>query len=156
MPSAADKGRWDELAKQAKTPLSKWIIATVEESLAEKEGMRPRSDLIKTITALEDENKSLREDLKLKTVVIERYDEELRRLRAVPFTEDGFKGVRAYSSELVELLKTRGNIDGYALLDALGIGATETEAIKAINTQLEELERFGFVEPTGRGWTWKG
>lgn len=156
LPTAKDRDRWHEMAKKSQTSVSSWVFAVVEEALAEKNGMRPRGELVKAMASLEEENKALREDLKLKNVVIDRYEEELRRLRAAPFQGETFKGMRAYSSELVDLLKTRGQIDGYSILDALGIGPKETEAIKAINRQLEELEAFGFIEAMGRGWQWKG
>lgn len=59
-------------------------------------------------------------------MVVERYEAELKRYRALLFLEDDYKGVRPYSGELVEILKKRCSVDSYRLLEALG----ESEQVK--------------------------
>lgn len=64
--------------------------------------------------------------------------------------------MRQYSRELVDLLRTRGSLDSYEILQALGIDPMESDQVKSISTQLEELERYGPVKikADGRGWQW--
>jgi hypothetical protein len=68
---------------------------------------------------LKQENKELRDELRLKSIVIKRYEEELRRFRSAAFMEKGFEGVRSYQKELVDLLKCGGTYDSYRILEAL-------------------------------------
>ncbi len=152
--SRAQKEQWQALAEKAKTPLSTWCISIIEERLSEEDGFQPRRKLLEDMETLKAENKALRGDLKQKEIILERYEAELRRYRAEPFLADGFKGVRSYSHELVDILKARVSVDGYRLLELLGIKPGEAEAIKGVSKQLEELEKFGLVKADGNGWRW--
>jgi hypothetical protein len=156
MPSDADKARWKGLAEKAKTPLSKWVIEIVESTLAENEEFQPRREIVKNMETLKEENKTLHDDLRQKEIVLERYDAELRRFRSEPFLHTDFKGIRPYSEELVKILKARGQVDKYTVLEALGIDPRESELVKAISHQLEELEAYGMIETDGRTWKWIG
>jgi hypothetical protein len=155
LPSQNDKARWEKLANEAKTPLSKFIIEIVESTLSEDIDYKPRGELVKEISGLRQENKEIRDELRLKTVVIERYEEELKRYRSAAFIEKGFEGIRKYQRELVDLLKREGTYDSYRILDALGIKPTESDLVKAISSQLEDLEAYGMIESTSKGWKWK-
>ena len=152
--SKAQKEQWQALAEKAKTPLSAWCISIIEERIAEEDGGQPRRKMVKEMEALATENKALREDLRQKEVVLQRYEAELRRYRAEPFQNDQFKGVRPYSKELVEILKARGHVGSYQILELLGIAPGEAEAIKAVSKQLEELEKFNLIKADGKGWQW--
>jgi hypothetical protein len=143
------------LAKEAKTPLSKFIIEIVESTISEDIDFKPRGELVKEISGLRQENKEIHDELRLKNVVIERYEEELKRYRSAAFLEKGFEGVRKYHRELVDLLKRGGTYDSYRILDALGIKPTESDLVKAISSQLEDLEAYGMIESTSKGWKWK-
>jgi hypothetical protein len=155
LPSQADKERWEKLAVEAKTPLSKFSIEVVESSLSEDVDYKPRGELMKEISAMGQENKELRDELRLKNVVIDRYEEELKRYRSAAFLEKGFEGVRKYHRELVDLLKRGGTYDSYRILEALGIKPTESDLVKAVSSQLEDLEAYGMIEATSKGWKWK-
>ncbi len=100
------------------------------------------------------ENKALRDDLRQKEIVLQRYEAELRRYRAEPFQADQFKGIRSYSRELVDILKARGHVGSYQILELLGINPGEAEAIKSVGKQLEELEKFNLIKADGKGWQW--
>jgi hypothetical protein len=156
MPSDADKARWAALAEKAKTPLSKWVIEIVESTLAENEEFSPRREMIRELEGMRAEIKTLRNDLRQKEIVLQRYEAELQRYRAEPFLHDDFKGMRRYSKELVEILKARGSVDSYRLLEALGIDPRESELVKAVSKQLEELEGYGMIKMDGRTWKWIG
>ncbi len=154
LPSKADKERWQALADQAKTPLSTFCISIIEERLAEAEEFKPRRALAKEMEALKAEVKALRDDLGRKNVVLEKYEAELKKHRSQAFLEENFKGARRYSQELVEIFKTRGQLDSYKILEALGIDPRESELVKAVSRQLEELEGYGMIATTPKGWKW--
>jgi hypothetical protein len=154
LPSKADKERWQALAEKAQTPLSGFCISIIEEKLAEEDGGVPRQKVMKEMETLKAENKVLRDEMRQKEIVIERYEAELRRYRSEPFLHDDYKGVRPFSEELAKILKERGHVDGYQLLDLLGIKPNEAETIKAVSKQLEELEAYGLVKTNGKDWQW--
>ncbi|MCJ7444074.1 MAG: hypothetical protein MUO26_06025 [Methanotrichaceae archaeon] len=156
LPSKADKDRWQALANKAGTPLSTFCTSIIEERLAEEAEFKPRRELAKELEEIRIENKTLREDLHQKTIVLERYEVELKRYRSAAFLQEDFQGTRRYSRELVELLKAKRSIDSYSLLEALNIDPRESDIVKAVSRQLEELEEYGMVKPEGRGWKWIG
>jgi hypothetical protein len=153
-PSRPHKERWEKAAAKAHTSLSKLIIAAVDGLLDEDEEFQPRREMVRELESLRSENKSLRDDLKQKTIVLDRYEAELKRYRAQPFQEEDYRGMRRYSKELVDFLKTRGQADSYKILEALGIDPRESELVKAISQQLQELEAYGMVKTDGRSWQW--
>lgn len=155
LPSKADKERWEKLAEEASTPLSKFIIELVENTLSEDTDFKPRGELMKELSVLRQDNKELRDELRLKNVVIDRYEEELKRYRSMEFIDKGFEGVRRYQKELVDLLKRGGTHDSYRILEALGINPNESDLVKGLSKQLEDLEAYGMVESTSKGWKWK-
>jgi hypothetical protein len=152
--SKAQKDQWQALAEKADTPLSAWCASIIEERIAEEDGLIPRHKIAKELESLKAENKAIREDLRQKEIVLQRYEAELRRYRAEPFQSDQFAGVRPYSKELVEILKARGHVGSYQILELLGIEPGEAEAIKAVSKQLEELEKFNLIKADGKGWQW--
>lgn len=156
MPSDADKARWAALAEKAKTPLSKWVIEIVESTLAENEEFSPRREMVKELESLRKDNKDLRDDIRQKEIVLERYEAELKRYRAQPFISENYRGVRPYSEELVKILKARGQIDNYRLLEELGIDPRDSDLVKAVSSQLDELEAYKLIKTDGRSWKWIG
>ncbi len=156
MPSDADKARWAALAEKAKTPLSPWVIEIVESTLAENEEFQPRREMVKELESLRNEARTLREELRQKNVVLERYESELKRFRSQAFLEEDYKGVRRYSKEIVDIFKARGQVDSYRLLEDLGVDPRESDLVKAVSKQLEELEGYGMIKPTSKGWKWTG
>jgi hypothetical protein len=153
-PSRKHKELWVEIAKKAKTPLSKFIIETVDSVIDENAEFKPRRELTKDMEALKAENKTLRDDLRQKAIVIERYEGELKKYRSQSFLSEDYAGVRRYSKEIVNLLKSRGQIDSYRLLEDLGIDPRESELVKAVSKQLDELEGYGMIKAEGKGWRW--
>jgi predicted DNA-binding protein len=156
LPSAEDKARWEKLAEEAGVPLSKFVIEVFESTLSEQSDFKPRGELVKEIGKLRSENKELRDDLNQKKIVLEKYETELKRYRSQAFVEDKFEGVRKYNRELIAVLKQGIVLDSYKLLEDLGIDPNDSQLVKAISRQLEELEAFGLVTSTQRGWRWAG
>jgi hypothetical protein len=70
-PSRKRKEQWKKIAKKARTPLSKFIIGTVDSVIDENAEFKP-----------------LRDDLRQKAVVIERYEGELKKYRSKSFLID--------------------------------------------------------------------
>jgi hypothetical protein len=155
-PSRPHKERWEKLAAKAHTSLSKFIIGTVDGVVDENEEYKPRRDVVREMETLKAENKALRDDLRQKEIVLERYEGELRRYRSQAFQEEDYQGMRRFSKELVEILKGRGQVDSYRLLEALGIDPRESDLVKAVSRQLEELEGYGMIKAEGRSWRWIG
>jgi hypothetical protein len=151
-PSRPHKERWEKLAAKAHTSLSKYIISIVDEVIDEKDEPAPRH--VRELDGLKNEIKSLREDLQRKNIIIERYEDELKRYRAEPWTASDFAGSRRLSEDLVRVLKTRGSMDKFQLLEVLGIDLRETDLIKAISGQLETLEVFGMVKAEKDNLRW--
>ncbi|MGB7570782.1 MAG: hypothetical protein WBL87_03400 [Methanothrix sp.] len=155
LPSKADKDRWEKLAAQAQTPLSKFIIEIVESTLAEEE-FRPRRELTRELDEMRKEIKALRDDVRQKSIVIERYESELKRLRSEFFVDISFEGSRKYSKELIEILKNKGSIDSSKLLEYLDIDPMDSDLAKTVSYQLEAFESYGLIETTPKGWRWRG
>jgi hypothetical protein len=156
LPSVDDKSRWEKLAKDAGVPLSKFVIEVVESALAEGSEFEPRGELVKEMGKLRSENKELRDDLKQKKIVLEKYENELKRYRSEAFIEDRFEGVRKYNKQILDILKRGLVVDSYRLLEELGIDARDSDLVNAVSRQLEELEAYGLVTNTTRGWRWVG
>ena len=156
LPSAEDKARWENLAEEAGVPLSRFVIEVVESKLAEESDFKPRSELVKEIGKLRSKNKELQDDLKQKKIVLEKYETELKRYRSQVFVENKFEGVRKYNRELIAVLKQGIVLDSYKLLEELGIDPNDSQLVKAVSQQLEELVAYGLVTSTKRGWRWAG
>jgi len=156
-PPAKMSERWKTQADKSGTSISKFVIEHVENSLnmEQEEGYSSRSVII-------EENRQLRETLTEKErrishleLLVEKLEEDLRVYRARLFTDEDFTGVRSYDRKLITLLKEPRVHTSEEILDRLGIGAKESEAMKAVSKQLENLEAYGLVRSTGKGWMWK-
>ena len=156
LPSTEDKKRWDNLASEAGLPLSKFVIEIVENALADEAEIKPRAELVKQLGSLRDEIRKLQEELKLKNIVLDKYENELKRYRTAAFLEDDFEGARKYSRELIKILKRGDLVDNYRLLEELGIDPREADLVKAVSTELETLETYGLITSSPRGWRWVG
>lgn len=156
LPSAEDKARWEGLARKAGVPLSKFVIEVFESAIAEGSEYKPRKELMLELGRLRAENKELRDDLKQKKIVIERYEKELKRYRSEAFLDSGFEGVRRYNREIIRILRHGGTVDSYRLLEDLNIDPDDTDLVNAVSRQLEDLEAYGLVARTAHGWRWVG
>ena len=121
-----------------------------ENTLSEESDFKPRGELVKEIGKLRSENKLLRDDINQKKIVLEKYETELKRYRSQAFVENKFEGVRKYNRELIAVLKQGIVLDSYKLLEELGIDPNDSQLVKAISQQLEELEGIwpGYLDQT--------
>ena len=92
---------------------------------------------MKGLGRLRAENKELRDDLRQKKIVIERYENELRRYRSEAFLDSGFEGIRRYNRDIIRILKRGGTVDSYRLLEDLNIDPSDTDLVRAVSRQLE-------------------
>ncbi|MCX8206696.1 MAG: hypothetical protein N3G75_02550 [Methanothrix sp.] len=156
LPSSEDKARWESLARKAGVPLSRFVIEVFESAIAEGSEYKPRKELMLELGRLRAENRELRDDLRQKKIVIERYEKELRRYRSEAFLDTGFEGVRRYNREIIRILRRGGTVESYRLLEELNIDPGDSDLVKAVSSQLEDLEAYGLVARTAHGWRWIG
>lgn len=165
LPTLERKEEWGKIAEGYGMSLSKWITRVVEDSIqSEKERER------KTLKEIEEENETLRdqvaklrEKLRQSSIIRENMEREIRIYRAEPFLNPSFSGARKYDKELIDLLRSTKGVDGRPkilsdmdIFDYLGVSPTEEDAVKAISSQLRNLEEFGLVEYAPKGWRWVG
>jgi len=91
LPTEKDLDNWKELAKAARISLNKYIFEMVERGLQEAQ---PRTDLIKEISDFREENQKQREEIKLKSLVLEKYETELFKFRHESFLQPKFQGMQ--------------------------------------------------------------
>jgi FtsZ-binding cell division protein ZapB len=158
LPSIEMKERWEKHAEELGVSVSKFVIEYVENSLRQEAEptYKSREELIKENEALRQQINELSKRCRLLETAADRLEEELRAYRAKPFLEEQFEGVRAYGKELIDILKSRGIVSSEDILAHLGVNPTEHEAVKAISRQLENLEAWGLVKSSVRGWKWTG
>lgn len=149
-PPKSVKERLQEQAREAGIPLSKYILNALEGPLPWPEnGMDgPNAQ------ELREENEKLKQELSNKRLLLEKYENELNRLKATAFLDPHFRGSRFIDTRLLEILRERGPIHDGHLITALGIDLKDTEMVQAISAQLTELEAFGVVRRTSAGWRW--
>jgi hypothetical protein len=149
---------WKSKAEKSGVSISKFVIDRVEDSLRKEEGEKSylnRLELIKQLNNAKEEKDKLRKDNKLLKKLVDNLDNELKGLRAKPFLQEEYRGVREFDKELVELLKEGKSLLPEEILFRLNIESSKTNLIKAVNNQLSILEKYGLVEYVGRGWKWK-
>lgn len=156
LPSVEHKKRWDELSKKQGTSISKFVIGHVENSLKQIEDpdFKPMSEVWKELKQTKEQLEKTSREKHVLEVAIERLEEELRRYRAQPFLDSQFVGVRTYQKELVSILQEGRIVSSDEIMSRLGIRPQEHEAIKAVAKQLENLEGYGLVKSSSKGWKW--
>jgi vacuolar-type H+-ATPase subunit I/STV1 len=154
LPSENAKLEWEEEAKKAGLPMSKFVFEAVEAFRAAK-NETPRSDIVRELAEAKEEAQKLRSELKMKTLLLEKLEADLYKTRYSNFQEvEMGEGTRRHDQELINVLKRGKALEGYTILKELSIDPSDTEAVKLVNNQLESLRRFGLVEETGNGWRW--
>ena len=154
LPSENVKLQWEEDAKKAGLPLSRFVFEAVEAFRAGREET-PRSDLIRDLAEAKEEAQKLRSELKMKDMLLEKLEGEVYKARYDSFREVEIgTGTRRHDEDLIKVLKRGKAAEGYALLKELGIDPRDTEVVRLVNNQIESLRRFGLVEETANGWRW--
>jgi hypothetical protein len=71
LPSKEAKHEWEEEAKNAGLPLSKFVFEAVESFRAAWDG-KPRSEMVKELALAKEEVQKLRTEQKMKTLLLEK------------------------------------------------------------------------------------
>jgi len=154
LPSEAAKQEWEDEAKRAGLPLSKFVFGAVEAFRAAKDET-PKSEMVRELAEAKEESQKLRTELKMKTMLLEKLEADIYKARYASFHEvEMAEGTRRHDQELIKILQRGKAMEGYAILKELGIDPRDTNAVKLVNNQLESLGRFGLVEETASGWKW--
>ena len=152
--SVEDKKRYQELANKIGIPLSKDLLGIIDDALATKEDSENRVAIVKELDALKEENKKLRDDLRLQGILIERLEAENKKHNEAAFLNPSFTGMREYDPEIIEAIKNFGPIRTPKLLEKLNIDPGDIQGLEALSIQLENLESHDLVERSSRGWMW--
>jgi len=148
--------RWKDLAKAAGTSISKFVAEHVENSLMQEENSdyKTRSSLLDEIIKLTEALGEKEKRIRHLDLLVEKLEEDLRLYRAQRFTDESFMGIKQYDRKLIEIVREPGSHSSEEILSRLGVKPREQEAVKAISVQLENLERYGLVRSTSKGWIW--
>lgn len=156
LPSMEQKDRWEEYARKYGVSISKFVVEHVENSLRQEEdsSYKSRGELWRTNRELREKLDQVIGEKHVLEIAMERLEEELRRYRAQPFLEENFVGVRRYQRELIEVLREGRVTSSGEILSRLRIDPSEQEAVKAVSKQLGNLEAYGLIQSSPKGWRW--
>ena len=102
------------------------------------------------------ENIELQKKVDTLDTLTNRYEEQLQSNRNKAFIENDNKArIRDYQKNLSELFLQKTSISENEIIDLLHIDPQDTETLKAINKQIEELEDYGVLQKIRGGWRWK-
>jgi hypothetical protein len=152
-PSKEKLEEWRVESKNFGTSLNNYIIEMIERGRRSDEGTS-RAEISKELSDYKGENRKLREEIKLKSLLLERQETELYKLRFQSFGNVEDAGTRAMDAELVKLLKRGRILSGHEILNELNIDPRDSDAVKLVKNQLEALQRYGLAKETQRGWQW--
>ena len=142
---------WKALAHEAKLPLSKWIIAIVEESLESPSDEQPASQ---DIQSLRKENIRLRKEKEILQKSLSERETELFKLRYGPAMNSRV-GRLELDSRLIALLQDGCVWTRQDILEALEVDSRDVEALQTITALMQRLDEVGVVVEGARGWKWK-
>lgn len=149
------KERWSEIAEEEGDSLSKFVQKAVEYAIEQGgPNFGELSEDSQRIQELEQQVTELQTEIQQKDIVIEKLEDDLRELRMEPFEEEEFEGTRQYDPTLIEILRSGPAVTGDQIRERLDIDPTDTEAMKGLDQQLQQLEAYGLVESTPDGWQW--
>jgi len=155
LPSEDLVTKWKNLAKEGNTSLSKFVIEHVENGINKEDSdFVTRLDLLKNVKQLEEENGKIRKENKQLNIVVDKLQEDLQIYRLQPFVSSQFEGIRKYEQTIIDVLKRKGFVKTDNLLHETGINPRDSDAIKAVSRQMDNLEQYGLIKKTREGWRW--
>jgi len=158
VPTEEHRKKWEKLAEKTGLSLSRWMLNVVEEHVrgAEDRTFGAKADLWKENVELREQNKRYADEKKMAQALVEKLEDEVRRYRAELFLNGPeAKRVRQYETDLIDLLRSGGVWSSGDLLEKLRIKPSDTQGVRAIHLQLENLQAYGLVDATPRGWRWR-
>lgn len=157
VPTEDQRRKWEKLAGKAGLSLSRWMLNVVEEHVraGDDTTFGEKADLWKENVELREANKHLQEGKKMAQALVEKLEDEVHRYRAELFLNGpDARRVRRYETDLIDILRSGGVWGSNELLEKLRIRPTDTQGVRAVNLQLENLVAYGLAEATPRGWRW--
>lgn len=145
LPSAADVKRWKTLAKSKSSPLSAWVVETVENSL-NRPPPKPTTDS-EEVSKLRKENA----DLRLEIEQIKRLNYSLRTTQAANAYLASQEAL-TLEQQVKAALQKGGIWDGKKLGKELGIDLND---FQKLNKLLRRLIDEGKIEEVVGGFRWK-
>lgn len=149
--STEERNSFLEAAKAHGMALSKYIVEMARRG-QESEENRPRPVAAQDLDSLREEIRKLRDENKLLSMLREKNETELFKLRNEVFLQPHGEG--ELDSELMDLLRSGGTHDGKEILSVLHISPADSKAMQIIYRQLTMLQSMGMVREEARGWRW--
>jgi hypothetical protein len=144
---------WRAASKEQGTSLNNYIIEMVEKSRHLKNSSS-RPNLTKEVFDLKEENAKLRNESRIKELILQKYESELYKHRHEAFLDLDRRGQREYDEKIVIALKRGRTMCESDIYTELGIDPRDAEAVKLVSNQIKGLMRYGLIEETIQGWRW--
>ena len=144
---------WQNEAKQGGATISEYIFEMVEKARRPAEDV-VRPDLVRENSDLKTLNRKLEQEVNLLKANMEIMQTEVYKQRFAGFEQVDAPGMHSYDRALVDMLKRGKILDSQEILNGLGINPRDSQAVKLVSNQLEELKRFGLVSESIQGWRW--
>jgi hypothetical protein len=156
LPSLQQHARWKEAARKQGVSISRFVVGHVENSLMQEEDstFRSRGALEREIVELRKQLRELGRKNRVLEVAFDRLEDELRGYRNKPFLDEDFVGLRRYQKDLIDILREGRFVSSREILDRLGVKVTDQDSVKAVSKQLENLEGYGIIRSSPKGWKW--
>jgi hypothetical protein len=153
LPSEEFLVRWKQEAKQYGLSISDYIFEMTERGRrAGQDDARP--DLARENGELKSRCIRLEGELRLLKTSLENAQTEIYKMRFSSFQNSDRPGFTEYDRDLIALLRRGGIRDTQELLSGLGIDPRDSQVVRLVSMQLEELKRFGLVKEVHNGWRW--
>ena len=144
---------WQKEAAQGGATISEYIFEMVEKARRPaEEAARP--DLVRENSDLKTLNRKLEQEVNLLKANLEITQAEIYKQRFACFEQVDAPGMHSYDRALVDMLKRGKVLDSQEIFGSLGIDPRDTQAVKLVSNQLEELKRFGLIRESPHGWRW--
>jgi hypothetical protein len=101
-----------------------------------------------------DLSRQLEQENSLQKANLEIMQAEVYKQRFADFEQVDALGMHSYDRALVDMLKRGKVLDFQEILGGLGIDPRDSQAVKLVSNQLEELKRFGLIRESAHGWRW--
>ena len=144
---------WQKEAAQGGATISEYLFEMVEKARRPaEEAARP--DLVRENSDLKTLNRKLEQEVNLLKANLEIMQTEVYKQRFAGFEQVDAPGMHSYDRALVDMLKRGKVLDSQEILGSLGIDPRDSQAVKLVSNQLEELKRFGLIRESPHGWRW--
>ncbi len=150
--SPEERSIWLEEARATGMTLSGYVLEMARLG-REKEAARPKGVSPGEVSELKEKNRKLEDELRRTSLVLERYETELYKLRHETFSRPVLEG-RFQAGELKAVLQKGKTLSSQELLEALRIDPRDSDAVRIVSRQLDLLQGLGLIEEVARGWRW--